>query len=430
VTLDPDDGVQGKPLKETELAELGKEGAAILADLQEPDELTRRFNPWGLGGQLSAEDAARFQSAVIASAVLAEGVPEAIRDNFARVRKLHLYGVLEYDFFTVAAEYALLVLEAALRLRFVSYYESGIPVTARGGLEKVLTARTFDDVRSAKSKGSSLQSADGARYPLPVGGHELFEWARRERLLPGTRTRGVDRALSNLRNFAAHPVSHTVLMPPDSSGTIRDVAEIINKLWGHDTPDGRFFTGPVERRPRVVGLSPDRTAAVELRVDQVREVSEAQRSWLYAVFLAAGEERLTDYGISFVSKPGFQTTFFPCEKLWEGSWRDLVQAVESEAFAESVDTVEYLDRLFFLRRDEGALDLARSTEDLLALESAPEGEWFAIIADSPIDAYVHVRDHELRSQRDREACPQCFVKIRGRFDNVLEAIAFARWATD
>jgi len=410
-------------VKGDELEQLRAAGAAILADLQQPDELTRRFNPLGFGGMLAAEDAARFQSATVATAVLADDVSEDVRDNFARVRKLHLYGVLEYDFFTVAAEYALLVLEAALRLRLITYYANQIPVVTRG-VEGVLNAPTFEAVRSARYKGSKLRAADGTARDLPVSGNELFEWARRERLLPGTRTRGVDRALSNLRNYAAHPVTHTVLMPPDSAGTIRDVAEIINKLWGHDTPDGRFFTGPVKRRLHVVGLSPDRTKATEFHLGGPNRYEGKGTDWTYAVFLAADEERLTDIPIGFTYRPGFQATLFPCEKLWEGCWADLVQAFQAGVFAGREDAVDYLDRLFYIRRGEDVIDLARSREDVAALQDVPAGEWFAIIADHPQDAWVHVRDHAEVEPKDG-ACPHCFVRLEGRSYSLAEILLSA-----
>jgi hypothetical protein len=407
-------------VKRDELEQLRAAGAEILADLQQPDALTRRFNPLGFGGMISAEDAARFQSATVARAVLADDVPEDVRDNFSRVRKLHLYGVLEYDFFTVAAEYALLVLEGALRLRFITYYANQIPVSARG-VEGVLDAPTFDAVRNARYKGSRLRAADGRTRDLPISGNELFDWARRERLLPGTRTRGVDKALSHLRNYAAHPVTHTVLMPPDSAGTIRDVSEIINKLWGHDSPEGRFFTGPVTRRLHIVGLSPDRTQATGFRLEALHGYEGEGADWTYAVFLASDEERLTDIPIGFTHRRGFQATWFPCERLWEGSWAELVKAVEAGDFVDREDEVEYLDRLFYVRRGEEELDLARSPADVAALKDAPAGEWFAIVADHPQDAWAHVRDHADVEPEDG-ACPHCFVRIEGRFSSASEAL--------
>jgi hypothetical protein len=87
--------------------------SSILSELRTPDEATLAFNSFGLGGRLESEDAAEFQAATIARAVLADNVPEDVRNNFDRARKLHLYGVLEYEFFTAAGDYALLVLEGA-----------------------------------------------------------------------------------------------------------------------------------------------------------------------------------------------------------------------------------------------------------------------------------------------------------------------------
>src|SRR5439155_12046374 len=121
--------------------------------------------------------AARFQAASIGRAVLADDVPRDVRDNFERARKLHLYGVLEYEFFTAAANYSLLALEGALRVRFVSHYSGGIPVV-RKGVEETLEARTFDDVRAARRK-YRLRGGDGKTHDLPVGAGELLDWARR-----------------------------------------------------------------------------------------------------------------------------------------------------------------------------------------------------------------------------------------------------------
>jgi len=126
--------------------------------------------------------------------------------------------VLEYDFFTAASDYALLVLEGALRLRFLSHYADEVPVF-RGGAEETLQVRTFDDVRAARRR-YRLRGSDGGTYDLPVGVAGLLDWARRERLLTGTRTRIVDRALAALRNHAAHPFAHIVEMPPQSARTL------------------------------------------------------------------------------------------------------------------------------------------------------------------------------------------------------------------
>ena len=76
---------------------------------------------------------------------------------------------------------------------------------------------------------------------------QLQEWARREALLDGQRSRRLDPVFRSIRNNAAHPHYHLV-MPLNSARTIRDLAEIINRLWGHTTPGGRLYPAPLGRK--------------------------------------------------------------------------------------------------------------------------------------------------------------------------------------
>ncbi len=392
--------------------------------------MTLAFNPLGLGGRLAPADAASFQAASIAQAVLAEDVPEDVRNNFERARKLHLHGVLEYEFFTAAFDYALLVLEGALRARFLTYYDDGIPLLLRGGIEELLQAKTFDDIRDVR--GAKLREADGALHRLPLGADDLLEWARRERLLVGTRSRRVDRDLSWLRNHAAHPVGHTVCMPPDSARMLCNVAETINRLWGHDSPGGRLFPAPVTRQVKVAAIAP-KGSVQEPRLDQVCEATEREREWRYVVVLAAEDEPVIGvraHAAGLVHRPGFQTTEFPCEQLWEGDWNALMAEIDRGAFAGVEDTVPHLDRLFFIRARKDRPEDARSPADLLALQAAPKGLWYAVIADSPIDAWVHVRDHEPHIANGRDVCPECFAQIKARRAAGSDMMALARTISD
>jgi hypothetical protein len=386
----------------------------VLDQLQEPDETTLAFNPYGLGGRLAPEDAADFQTASIARAVLAENVPEGVRHNFERARKLHRYGVLEYEFFTAASEYALLVLEGALRVRFLTHYSDGIPVL-RADIEEVMRPRSFDDV--LRARGSRLRNRDGRGDRLPVSAGALLDWARRERLLPGRQSRIVDHALSSLRNHAAHPVTHSIRMPPDSSRTLRDVAEIINRLWGHCTPGGRLFPAPMQRAVRVAAASPDGGTVREFRLEQVREANDDERLWHFAVFLAAEQDRLigaTRGAVGFLHRPGFQTTEYPCEQIFQGDWEALVEEIDCGTFKDVSDTVQHLDRLFFVRASKGKIDQSRSPADLLALAAMPKGVWYVVIADAPLHAWAHVRDHEPNPANGGTVCPECFVEIKAR----------------
>jgi hypothetical protein len=405
---------------------MSTESPSVLARLQTPDEMALIFNPVGLGGRMEPEDAARFQMDAIAAATLVDAAPTEIRENFERARKLHIYGVLEYEFFTAAPEYALLVLEAALRVRFVSYYDHRIPVF-RGEEPGTLPAEDFDEVRDARR--TRLRRADGSKADLPIHLKALLAWARRERLLPGRRSRIVDRALVELRNHSAHPTGRTIEAPPGSSRMLRTVAEYINRLWGERTPGGRHFPGPIARRPRVVGLAPDGSASRQFAPAQILEVASAERSWNFAVFLAAEEEELTlpHRGLRLTHQEGFQTTLYPCELLWEGGWQELADRVRAGGFDDACDVVEHLDRPFLIRVAAGEVDPARSAEDLLACPDPPEGCWYSLIADTPHEAVDHVREHEgVLDQRSTTApaedCEGCFVEVQGRFATTAELL--------
>lgn len=50
----------------------------------------------------------------------------------------------------------------------------------------------------------------------------------------------------------------------------------------------------------------------------------------------------------------------------------------------------------------------------------------AVIADSPFDARVHVRDHVRDVPDGSTTCAEYFARIEGRFDTAAEAVAFAR----
>jgi hypothetical protein len=399
-----------------------------LDDLLSEDEMTLRFTPLGFstGGLVMAPEAAldKLKNA-IATAELVSDVPDEVRRHFARLRKLYLYGLLEYDLFTLVEDLVHLVLEAAFRWRFVSYYESRVPIVVKGE-PATLLASSFDVVREAVKLHWRLD-INGQPGPLPLDLTRLFAWARREGLLVGQRSRMQDEDIAKSRNHAAHPVDYTVTMPVDAGHAVSNAAEIINKLWGVDTPGGRLFPGPIARVPRAIALAPDGFSTVEFpTLLGVREDDPKYREWVYMIYLGALDEclvRVGGGGPKPSHRPGFQTTLYPCELLWgPGSRNELISQVDRFEDATLYDEVEYLDRVFVIRVVGDRPDDARSPEDFIA-SSETGGVWHIIRADHPLQAWCHVRDHPdppLSDMKDGY-CPACPVTELGRFTSRTDA---------
>jgi hypothetical protein len=413
-------------------------------DLREPEEITQRFTPLGFAtsSKLKPEASVRFLQRMIAKATLIADVPEDLHKYLTRLRRLHIYGLLEYEFFTAANDLVYLFLEAAFRVRFITYYSRKVPVL-RNGHAEVLEANSFDDVLKAlrreqrKKEQYILLSKDGVRqYPIPAGFPGLLRWARDERLLIGQRTAILDDVIVRIRNRVAHPEQYSLQMPVDSARSLCDAAEIVNKLWDYDTPGGRLFPAPLQRWLRVVAVTPDGTGSIEfLTPDQVRGAEPEHRGWTYVFFSAVEQEELVGLpldhspGLAFVPRPGFEMTAYPCDWLWgPGTWEDAITQLAEYPDDWLLDTVRYLDRLFLIRSIGPELDQPRSPAILLGLDqSSQNGTWLAILADHPWDAYRHARDHGTKTKvPEVRTCQQCRGRLLGRFTTWEGARRFAR----
>ncbi|MGV9534309.1 hypothetical protein ACWEU6_16955 [Streptosporangium sandarakinum] len=303
-----------------------------LQELQKPDETTLVFSPLGLGGRLNADDAAAFQQEVISRIDLAEDVPEPVRKSFERVRVAHSYGVLNYELFTLAHDHAHLVLEYALRERFVEFYGGAVTFEDQSGTEQRLTFSTFDQLhhelrRRGRPRGqrpwqlllrrtSQTMFFDGMLT-------SLLGWARAEGLLNGERNRRTEPLFVKLRNHVAHHTAYQLISPPESARAINDLAEIINRLWGAPTPGGRLYPAPLHRD--VIAVSWDHgggnvihslaehlhTMPADLNPEQLTHV--IVRAVLHDPMLTYFDAR-------------FETTLYPCQLLWgPGTWTDAVK---------------------------------------------------------------------------------------------------------
>lgn len=331
------------------------------AELTTPDERSLRFTPLGLatGGMLSPENTAEFQQRSIAAADLVPAVPEGTRSSFERLRTLHAYGVLCYDLFTVVADQTWVVLEQALRERFIEFYGEVIPlVRSRDGAESTFPASDFEAINEAFRRGGSHAGwqlrlrNQGPPMRLPLTLHPLLGWARQERLLHGQRNRRVEEELLHrIRNGFAHGGGFRVDMPIHSARRICDLAEIINRLWGVMTPGGRLYPAPLQRDVLVIGWSPtwltrEGGSLEVMHADQLAEQTEAD-DWMYLVVLGVwNDHRLWDFDARY------EFTMYPADLLWgPGTRMDALAWLE--ATAPVGDEVDYLDRVFAVHRHDG-----------------------------------------------------------------------------
>ncbi len=373
------------------------------AELTTPDERSLRFTPLGLApGGLSPENAAEFQQRSIAAADLIPAVPEGTRRSFERLRTMHAYGVLCYDLFTTVADQTWVVLEQALRERFIEFYGGVIPLVRRDGAESTFSTSDFEAINKAFRQGGSHAKGgwqlrlrnQGTSMQLPQTLDPLLRWARREQLLHGQRNRRVEEdVLPKIRNRFAHGGSFRVDMPNQSARRIHDLAEIINRLWGAMTPGGRLYPSPLQREVLIIGWSPTWSTREEgssleiMHAEQLTEQTEPD-DWIYLVVRGVWNDRLWEFDARY------ELTMYPADLLWgPGTRMDTLAWLE--ATAPVGDEVDYLDRVFAVRRHDGKVDPPCRPDVLLGLP--PEhraGIWHVVRADIPDDCFAHVRHIE------------------------------------
>lgn len=401
-----------------------------LADLQALDDRVRHFVPAGF----SAEQAAEILQQTIADLDLDETVPEGLRASYERVRKLFVYGVLDYEFYTVAGEQARLILEQALRERFLIEHASGAPFVDRDGTVQVVTAATFDDLHEQVRRLNNerlngrprkwrlqLRHSAGTMYFDGMLA-TLTDWARREDLLHGQRNRHHEKLLARMRNRVAHAASYHLGMPNDAAVAIADVAEIINRLWGAPMPGGRLYPAPAQREIWAVAWSPD--GSVWSGAPTVFPPPHADVDALTCVVIKADPD---DDLLRFDAR--YETTRTPCEVLWgPGTWPQAQEWLSAQKLER--DEVDALDRCFLTRFHGTRLHLPQRPEVVAGLPAGERiGEWLLFRADHPLDVFNHARQLLAGGFdcTDSGPCPRCAVQTLycGDWSNALLQAAAA-----
>jgi hypothetical protein len=415
-----------------------------LDELREVDERALAFSPFGLGGKLAAEDAARFQQEAVTHPELAQGVPQRVRDCIDRLRMTHAYGVLCYEFFTVAHDQARLALEFALRERFVELQGGTAQFRDAAGITHTIATTPFRNLQAEVRKHEEdewrlmVRRTDGTvRFDGMLD--SLLRWAREEGLLRGQRNRTRDRVLRDMRDHVAHGAGDHTLMPVNSARAISDVVEMVNQLWGTATPGGRLYPSPVEREVQAVGWSPrgeiiawtvgsppgeqapdPPAAAGQVPADLPGEGPADDWTWVM-VRAVPHDEGLMRFDSLF------EVTEYPCELLW-GPGRAEDAAAWAELERPPVDTVDVLDRLFLVQYHGDRLYLPRRPEVALGLaDSERAGTWSLIRADSATAAFIHARNVVMGGAgcSRKGSCQQCATETlrKGAWKEVAGALA-------
>lgn len=362
-----------------------------LAELQEPDARTRVFVPFGHAGGATAEEAAERLQEVIAAYDLAHDVPDDLRISYERVRTLYTYGALCYDFFAVARDQARLVLERALRERFLHEYAAGAVFVDADGGTHTITPRTAEQLRDELTHEDRLRGPARWRLLLRSGKKMYFDgmldslvrWARAEDLLHGQHNRHREKLLAALRNQVAHGMSDRPARPGEAAQAIADLAEIINRLWDQRTPGGRLYPAATRREVVAIGWGPNG--------DAYSGIARYFGSHPPVEGMTCVLVRADPRNELFEFDAQYELTQTPCELLWgPGTWPEAVAWLEREQPVG--DDIDLLDRYFLVRYHDCRVYLPRRPELAAGLEPGEqEGVWRVIRADGPREVFSHAR---------------------------------------
>lgn len=391
-----------------------------LAELAVPDKASLAIRPLGIDPAAVAEGVAEYRQRLVAGFELIDGVPESTRNSYDRVRAIYAYGVFCYDLYTVAGNQARLVLEQALRERFLPFYGGTVTFIDGSGSQREVTAEWFSDLfdqdRPLVRSGWLLKLRSG-RNPIRFNGMlaSLLRWARGEGLLGGQRDRRQDKYRVIFRNYAAHSEYHRG-MPDDAAAEIFHLSELINQIWG----------APVvsQIRREVVALAWTDTA-ITYGLAELFLVDDRLPD---AACVIVRADPLDDtLGPSFDTR--YEMTSRPFEYLWgPGTWLEGVRWLELESPAG--DEVTVADRLFLLRYHDHRLYMPCNARNVASLERHDRpGVWYLLRADYPLDAFGHQRQvlAGVQAHRADGFCRECPVETiaAGSWQDIIDYCAAA-----
>ncbi|MFG1842924.1 hypothetical protein ACGFH8_31375 [Micromonospora sp. NPDC049175] len=398
-----------------------------LDELRQADDRTLRFTPLGLGlgVQMRPDDAAEYQQQVASQLDLDPSVAEGTRQSFDHLRNVYAYGVLCYEVYTLVHDHALLVIEQALRDRFVDFHQGTVTFVDGAGVDHQVVVSRYEQAqeflrtrRPRPRRGWRLRLPDGNVMAFSGGMlGDLRAWARQVGLLRGQRNRGVEQALSSLRNVVAHPTAYHLIGPVEAACTLCYLAEIINQLWGLPTPGGRLYPAPLRREVVVMAWPTDGSElCTAIAADAFAGfVDPDDRRWQCVILRAVfhPDERVSDPELRHYDSRS-EVTRYPVDLLWgPGTITDA--AAWFVKYEPEPDECDYLDRIFMIRHDGKDLYLPIRPSMAAAMPDQDRaGIWYTVKADHPNDAYHHVHNLVTGAGCERDGpCRECHAENLG-----------------
>jgi len=166
------------------------------------------------------------QHAEIAEAALESQVPDEVRSYFATIQNVCLYAWFAYDLYTIVDFLCYIAVEMALRKR-LPYAGTGQDKRTLQNLldqavsKKLIREKAFSNVRVMRqnlARDIRFRRATSGRFPRSA--------------MPKSNYAGVlQGTMPKLRNYFAHPRSHTILFPGAAMSQLRITSELINSLF-------------------------------------------------------------------------------------------------------------------------------------------------------------------------------------------------------
>jgi hypothetical protein len=371
---------------------------------------------------MTAERKVAYFQEWIADADLDQLVPADVKQVYERARQLFVFGCFQYEFFSVAAQQARLALESALAARFVSHYPTGVPMVDGVGNRSVLSVGSVRTVMEALWDEKSKRRARYVEGHAHLNGSlkSLLRWAHEEGLLLGSRGRALTTDALDLRNLDAHPYEARLVHPKETALAIQDVSEVINRLWGNDTPGGRLYS-PLPPRTlyaiRIGRHSRMMTPASQLPSLERRHKVRGHWYLVEAVI----DEDLYDWHLDF------EYTWHPTRLVWSGTtWKAAVEAWRRYlAEGRQPLEMEWRNRIFLVRRGDGRIEPCRTPDQFLQLDESERNEvgwhWMIIRADHPQDIHNLPAEWHLRQYLGGPGrVPETAMEVLGSHTSWLE----------